>query len=409
MLVQARVQLCIVPQCRSQHRVLREDVRFRGRELWQSTVLSDRTRGLRWSGGPDRNFGLRAVQSFAPGQLVGEYVGEIVEQCDLRTWQYAMLLKSGVAIDASRAGGLIRFMNHSCSPNCEAQRWAVDAEWRVGLFALRHISCGEELTFSYASGGRGGFGEDGVPERCCCGAQCCSGYIEKAAVESESRDKLVKGKGAKGRGRRPKLPTPASLLAARQGLGVNQSRRKRALQARQRARWLRCFMFDQQHSPGERSECEGVRATPLLRASCAYRLEPLLAHVWQSSQELENARIAGVFLPRSVALGRHAWAKRMRAILPSGMASLMCKTLLEREPCAGCGVSSGSQCCGECGVALHGGCAPAGEDPTPRSGVRFIQCMACKWAARSRDLGTRHERLADIFEKLRACAEAKTE
>ena len=57
------------------------------------------------------------MQSFAPGQLVGEYVGEIVEQCDLRTWQYAMLLKSGVAIDASRAGGLIRFMNHSCSPN----------------------------------------------------------------------------------------------------------------------------------------------------------------------------------------------------------------------------------------------------------------------------------------------------
>ena len=44
-------------------------------------------------------------------------------------------------------------------------------------------------------------------------------------------------------------------------------------------------MFDQQHSPGERSECEGVRDTPLLRASCAYRLEHLLAHVWQSSQD----------------------------------------------------------------------------------------------------------------------------
>ena len=123
------------------------------------------------------------MQSFAPGQLVGEYVGEIVEHCDLRTWQYAMLLKSGVAIDAPRAGGLIRFMNHSCSPNCEAQRWAVDAEWRVGLFALRHISCGEELTFSYASGGRGGFGEDSGYSSFPC-SRCCVGSRSHGTVQS---------------------------------------------------------------------------------------------------------------------------------------------------------------------------------------------------------------------------------
>lgn len=46
-------------------------------------------------------------------------------------------------------GALGRFINHSCDPNCETQKWVVRGELAIGLFALRDIQPGEELTFDY--------------------------------------------------------------------------------------------------------------------------------------------------------------------------------------------------------------------------------------------------------------------
>jgi hypothetical protein len=46
-------------------------------------------------------------------------------------------------------GALGRFINHSCDPNCETQKWVVRGELAIGLFALRDIAAGEELTFDY--------------------------------------------------------------------------------------------------------------------------------------------------------------------------------------------------------------------------------------------------------------------
>lgn len=33
-------------------------------------------------------------------------------------------------------------MNHSCNPNCETQKWTVNGDVRVGLFALHDIPKG---------------------------------------------------------------------------------------------------------------------------------------------------------------------------------------------------------------------------------------------------------------------------
>jgi SET domain len=46
-------------------------------------------------------------------------------------------------------GALGRFINHSCEPNCETQKWLVQGELAIGLFAQRDIKAGEELTFDY--------------------------------------------------------------------------------------------------------------------------------------------------------------------------------------------------------------------------------------------------------------------
>lgn len=45
-------------------------------------------------------------------------------------------------IDAGPKGNYSRFMNHSCNPNCETQKWTVNGDVRVGLFALCDIPAG---------------------------------------------------------------------------------------------------------------------------------------------------------------------------------------------------------------------------------------------------------------------------
>lgn len=52
-------------------------------------------------------------------------------------------------IDASKKGNESRFMNHSCKPNCELQKWIVGNQFRIGIFALEDVPAYKELTFDY--------------------------------------------------------------------------------------------------------------------------------------------------------------------------------------------------------------------------------------------------------------------
>lgn len=128
-----------------------------------------------WTG-PRKGFGLRAKKHLMKNQLVAEYVGEISVISSIQNWRYIMSLPQGFAIDASMAGGPARFVNHSCEPNCNAQRWLVEGRWHVGIFATRDILPLEEITFSYSNGRSRG---DGHPssDPCHCGATSCTGRI----------------------------------------------------------------------------------------------------------------------------------------------------------------------------------------------------------------------------------------
>ena len=60
-----------------------------------------------------------------------------------------------------------------CSePNCEARKWNVLGELRVGVFAKKNIAAGTELTWDYNFQWCGG---DKV--RCHCGAPSCAGFL----------------------------------------------------------------------------------------------------------------------------------------------------------------------------------------------------------------------------------------
>ncbi|ONM21456.1 Histone-lysine N-methyltransferase ASHH3 [Zea mays] len=104
--------------------------------------------------------GLVAEDEIKKGEFVIEYVGEVIDDrtCENRLWTMKRLLdtdfylcevSSNMVIDATNKGNRSRFINHSCEPNTAMQKWTVDGETRVGIFALRDIKIGEELTYDY--------------------------------------------------------------------------------------------------------------------------------------------------------------------------------------------------------------------------------------------------------------------
>lgn len=75
---------------------------------------------------------------------------------------YGMRIENNEVIDAREVGGLARFANHSCSPNCKVERWQVNGEICCGIFAKEQISAGEEITIDYG-GGNAGFQVGTIP------------------------------------------------------------------------------------------------------------------------------------------------------------------------------------------------------------------------------------------------------
>jgi histone-lysine N-methyltransferase ASH1L len=60
-----------------------------------------------------------------------------------------MTFPRGLIIDATD-GSICRFVNYSCSPNCRVEKWVVDGELRIALFASeKGVSVDDELTYDY--------------------------------------------------------------------------------------------------------------------------------------------------------------------------------------------------------------------------------------------------------------------
>jgi SET domain-containing protein len=77
-------------------------------------------------------------------------------------------------IDAAVGGNAARYINHSCSPNCEA----VMEDRRIFIESLRRIEPGEELSYDYR------LELDAYERRkrrklypCCCGSRRCRGTL----------------------------------------------------------------------------------------------------------------------------------------------------------------------------------------------------------------------------------------
>ncbi|XP_037548842.1 histone-lysine N-methyltransferase ASH1L isoform X3 [Nematolebias whitei] len=130
-----------------------------------------------------KGWGIRTKEPLRSGQFIIEYLGEVVSEQEFRnrmmqqyfshSGHYCLNLDSGMVIDSYRMGNEARFINHSCEPNCEMQKWSVNGVYRIGLFALKDINSGTELTYDY------NFHSFNTEEQqvCKCGSESCRGII----------------------------------------------------------------------------------------------------------------------------------------------------------------------------------------------------------------------------------------
>lgn len=58
---------------------------------------------------------------------------------------YMFRLDEDRVVDATLSGGLARYINHSCNPNCVTEIVEVDRDVRIIIFAKRKIYRGEEV------------------------------------------------------------------------------------------------------------------------------------------------------------------------------------------------------------------------------------------------------------------------
>ncbi|KAF2015843.1 hypothetical protein BU24DRAFT_462063 [Aaosphaeria arxii CBS 175.79] len=147
--------------------------------------LKKRKKFVKFDRSAIHNWGLYAQENITANDMIIEYVGEKVRQrvADLREAKYDMQgvgssylfrIDEDTVIDATKMGGIARFINHSCTPNCTAKIIRVDGTKRIVIYALRDIGQDEELTYDYKFE-REMDATDRIP--CLCGSVGCKGFL----------------------------------------------------------------------------------------------------------------------------------------------------------------------------------------------------------------------------------------
>ena len=137
----------------------------------------------------------QAAPPLAAGAYVGPYMGTVWTEEDDEArhddeaaaadggggGHYTFSIRDGahaVVLDGGEGPSVnaLKFINHSCDPNCRMQELFVGGCWHVLVFALRDVAWGEELTHDYRLGT-----EDPDDPRlriaCRCGAAACRGSL----------------------------------------------------------------------------------------------------------------------------------------------------------------------------------------------------------------------------------------
>ncbi len=131
------------------------------------------THSLRFQSSSIEGQGGFALADLPKDTHVIEYIGEKVDKTESARRcaegnHFIFDLDEEFDLDGNVSWNPARLLNHSCTPNCEAEM----DEGRIWIIARRDIRAGEEITFNY------GYDEKDYWEHPCrCGAAECVGYI----------------------------------------------------------------------------------------------------------------------------------------------------------------------------------------------------------------------------------------
>ncbi|XP_061368682.1 histone-lysine N-methyltransferase ATXR7 isoform X2 [Gastrolobium bilobum] len=147
-------------------------------DLLKGPQLKARKKRLRFQRSKIHDWGLVALEPIEADDVVIEYIGELIRPriSDIRERQYEKMgigssylfrLDDGYVVDATKRGGIARFINHSCEPNCYTKVISVEGQKKIFIYAKRHIAAGEEITYDY----KFPLEEKKIP--CNCGSKKC--------------------------------------------------------------------------------------------------------------------------------------------------------------------------------------------------------------------------------------------
>lgn len=150
-----------------------------------NNILSKRKKSVMFAKSSIHNWGLYTQEPILSNEMIIEYVGEVLRQSVSEKRErdylnrgigssYLFRIDENTVIDATKIGGIARFINHSCDPNCTAKIIKVGKSKRIVIYALRDIMDNEELTYDYKF-------EREINEservKCLCGSANCKGYL----------------------------------------------------------------------------------------------------------------------------------------------------------------------------------------------------------------------------------------
>ncbi|KAJ3937176.1 MAG: hypothetical protein NXY57DRAFT_884138 [Lentinula lateritia] len=144
--------------------------------------LQTRKKHLRFARSPIHDWGLYAMERIARGEMVIEYVGEVIRaqvaEKREKTYErqgigssYLFRIDEDLVVDATKKGNLGRLINHSCDPNCTAKIITISGEKKIVIYAKQDIELGDEITYDYHFP----FEQDKIP--CLCGSAKCRGFL----------------------------------------------------------------------------------------------------------------------------------------------------------------------------------------------------------------------------------------
>ncbi|KAI0074924.1 SET-domain-containing protein [Panus rudis PR-1116 ss-1] len=151
-------------------------------ELVKFNQLQTRKKHLRFARSPIHDWGLYAMEKISRGEMVIEYVGEVIraQVADKREQvyerqgigsSYLFRIDEDLVVDATKKGNLgcvfrdrlvalvltswlcvRRLINHSCDPNCTAKIITINGEKKIVIYAKQDIELGSEITYgTYSS------------------------------------------------------------------------------------------------------------------------------------------------------------------------------------------------------------------------------------------------------------------